>query len=536
MRQFLPWFTLLCLTAVSAFARTAPDPGKVVVIANATVPESLELAQFYLESRSIPQENLIVLHTSTEATIPREQFIREILHPVREQLLERGLVEGTLLDNITDDSGRYAFQVYETQFHYLVLCMGVPLKVASVAITPDAELSDRIPAGLQTTQASVDSELALVAASNQRWLGPVANPLFQVPSPTQLDYTEVISVCRLEGPTFEHAKSLVRDAIAAEQRSFLSGRAYIDLHSHHADGNLWLREAATHLRAYGYDVELIPPGRHWSITDRHDAPAIYLGWYQVHAAGPMLPPASIPTGAIGAHIHSYSAASLRTPSRNWAGPLVNAGFTVTFGNVYEPYLQLTLRPDLFIELLLRGYCLGDASLYAQPSVSWQNVTLGDPLYQPFQPTHEWNPIHILNSSDSTPYERIIALNRIASQNTGLACQHAVDAQTQFPSIPLAIKILETWSNHISTSTRNQLHDYLSSRPMIPSSLAPFYLNTFKSLRDTDDANIAQRFMQLMHQSRSQWEPELQESFDSISSTHDSHPKPTDSDAKTKFND
>lgn len=535
MRQCLPWFCLLCLTAVSAFARTPPDPGKVVVIANATVPESIELAHFYLKSRSIPQENLIVLHTSAEATIPREQFIRKILHPLREQLLERGLIEGTLLDNISDDSGRYAFQVFATRFQYLVLCMGVPLKIANVAIPPEAELSDRIPAALQTTQASVDSELALVAASNQRWLGPVPNPLFQIPSPTQLDYTEAISVCRLEGPTFEHAKALVRDAISAEQRSFLSGRAYIDLHSHHADGNLWLREAATHLRAYGYDVELIPPGRHWSHTDRHDAPAIYLGWYQVHAAGPMLAPAHIPTGAIGAHIHSYSAASLRTPARNWAAPLINAGFAVTFGNVYEPYLQLTLRPDLFIELLLRGYSLGDASLYAQPSFSWQNVTLGDPLYQPFQAIHQWSPIRILNRSDSTPYERITALNRIASQNNELACQHAVDAQNQFPSIPLAIKILETWPERIPASTRKELLSYLASSPKIPSSLAPFYLKTLKSMQDTADGSIAQQFMQLMQQSRSQWEPALQQSFDALSSTHDSQAKQTDSNAEAKLN-
>jgi hypothetical protein len=51
--------------------------------------------------------------------------------------------------------------------------------------------------------------------------------------------------------------------------------------------------------------------------------------------------------------------------------------------VFEPYLQLTHRPDLLLRALLRGDNFGDAVVYAQPALSWHTIAIGDPLYRPF---------------------------------------------------------------------------------------------------------------------------------------------------------
>jgi hypothetical protein len=90
-----------------------------------------------------------------------------------------------------------------------------------------------------------------------------------------------------------------------------------------------------------------------------------------------------PPGAVALHIHSFSARTLRSATEGWCGPLVARGVTATFGNVFEPFLELTLRPDLLLHALREGKTLGDAAFYAEPALSWQCIVVGDPLYRPF---------------------------------------------------------------------------------------------------------------------------------------------------------
>jgi hypothetical protein len=119
-------------------------------------------------------------------------------------------------------------------------------------------------------------------------------------------------------------------------------------------------------------------------SDRCDAPALYFGWHTPDLNGPFaLPGFRFPVGAVVLHIHSYSAHTLRSAAEGWSGPLVARGVTATAGNVFEPYLQFTHRPDLLFRALVRGDDLVDAAYYALPVLSWQGVLVGDPLYRPF---------------------------------------------------------------------------------------------------------------------------------------------------------
>jgi tetratricopeptide (TPR) repeat protein len=88
-------------------------------------------------------------------------------------------------------------------------------------------------------------------------------------------------------------------------------------------------------------------------------------------------------GAFAYHLHSYSAASLRTTNQNWVGPLLAKGATCTMGCVDEPYLGGTPEVGVFAaRWLYLGFTFGEAACAAQPALSWQTTVVGDPLYRP----------------------------------------------------------------------------------------------------------------------------------------------------------
>jgi hypothetical protein len=152
----------------------------------------------------------------------------------------------------------------------------------------------------------------------------------------------------------------------------------------HAAGDRWLEALAIQLESLGWAPAVDRDPATLSATARCDAPVLYFGWYASNLNGPFaLPGFRFPPGAIALHIHSYSAGTLRSTTAGWAGPLVARGVTATVGNVFEPYLEQTHRPDLFFRALARGAMLVDAAYFSLPEFSWQAMLIGDPLYRPF---------------------------------------------------------------------------------------------------------------------------------------------------------
>jgi len=112
--------------------------------------------------------------------------------------------------------------------------------------------------------------------------------------------------------------------------------------------------------------------------------ALYYGWYAGNIAGPFNQPGfKFVPGAVAAHIHSYSAATLRDENSGWAGPLVSRGAAATVGNVYEPYLELTAHLDVLNDRLLHGFTFAESVFMSSRVLSWMGVALGDPLYRPY---------------------------------------------------------------------------------------------------------------------------------------------------------
>lgn len=356
----------------------------------------MRVARDYLRQRNIPQQNLIAIPMATSESVDRSEFISTILNPFIEHLIETSLIEA--FDAGFDPIGRKRITILKNPFRYLVLCYEVPVHIREMENCPDEPdwiraafqgKSETIPqfetGPLAKNEASVDAELALILKRDQPLRGFVPNPFFKNTSPTGI--TDILKVSRLDGPSARSAINLVASALRAEEFG-LAGRAYVDEDGRegaYKKGNQWLANCASLFEKAGFDLTH-DTNRHTLSTDsRFDAPALYAGWYARHLDGPAtIEGFRFPDGAVAAHLHSFSASPLRSASKGWVGPLVHRGVAATFGNVAEPYLDFTHQFDAFFAALLNGWNIADAAYFAQPTLSWQNIVVGDPLYQPFK--------------------------------------------------------------------------------------------------------------------------------------------------------
>lgn len=362
----------------------------VAVIYNGGNAESKELAEYYARKRGIPKENLVPLKCSDAETISRQDFKRTIEEPLRAAFTERQWWK-------LGSEPNYGTIPLQTSIRVLAVMRGVPLRVSEDPVygEPDPKTQRRPvipPQPGRANAASVDSELALLGLINRQDTGPLPNPYFGRNEPfyTLPQLTPMFLVGRLDGPNLATAKRLVDDALAVEAAGGLYGKAYLDLALKNEEGykigEEWILSAARSLELQGVptfvDSQAATLPTNFPMTDA----AIYLGWYTDKANGPFLNPAfRFRPGAVACHIHSFSATSLRTSTEYWCGPLLAKGAAVVPGNVWEPYLQLTVHLDKFIDGLLAGKNVGEAAWSSTQVLSWMSVVVGDPLYRPFPP-------------------------------------------------------------------------------------------------------------------------------------------------------
>jgi len=355
----------------------------VVVIFNRLAAGSEEIARHYAAARQIPAANVLGFAMEDSETISWSQFVSEIWQPVQDRLIQRGWIDAYSAPG-NDAVGRKVYRIAGHHIRAMVLCRGVPLRVANdPKLIIEDPFFNRHPE-LRTNAGSVDSELSLLAAGSGYPInGLVPNRLFDKSQPTPQDLLQVVKISRLDGPTVAQANALVDQALYVE-RWGLMGRAYVDMGGRYPDGDHWLQAVADIVENQGFSTDVdrdpntLPP---WV---RFDAPVIYFGWYTGDVNGPfVLPGFHFPPGAIAFHLHSFSAQTLRSDSSNWCGPLLARGAAATVGNVWEPYLQFTHRPDLLMKALVHGAAWVDAVYVSLPSLSWAAVAVGDPLYRPF---------------------------------------------------------------------------------------------------------------------------------------------------------
>jgi uncharacterized protein (TIGR03790 family) len=375
---------ILWLGLSASWAGAADDlAGRVIILANSRQSESVRLAEFYADARGIPRGNIIGLPMAGEETLTWRQFIDQIYQPLQDELYARGRLEGTS-SSLVDSIGRKRYSFTSHDLSYLVVCRGVPLRIMNDPTQTDQKPQSGPKSPFATNEGAVDAELSLLAKSGYETASFVPNPLFNSRRPATFDAQMIVKVSRLDGPSWKSARQLVTSALTAEKQGLI-GRYYVDLKGPHKDGDTWLAEAGKVIERLGYDGVVDEKRATFGDDARFDAPAFYFGWYASHANGPFKQPDfQFPPGAIALHIHSYSATTLRSETSGWTGPLIARGVTATVGNVFEPYLQLTHRPDVLMKALAEGKTLGDAFYHALPALSWKCIAIGDPLYRPFK--------------------------------------------------------------------------------------------------------------------------------------------------------
>ena len=276
-----------------------------------------------------------------------------------------------------------------------MLCYGVPLRIDKDPNFKEVGL-EKLRPELRRDEAAVDSELALLPLieENLPLAGPMHNPLYATTNAALLYPTNgLLLVTRLDGPSPDIARGLVDKALQAEADG-LWGRAYFDLRNitdpAYKLGDDWIRGAAEICRRLGFETVVDENPGTFPAGFPMSQIAMYMGWYDGNVSGPFTQPTvEFMPGAFAYHLHSYSAATLRSTTQHWVGPLLAKGATITMGCVAEPYLSGT--PDLAVftaRLIFSGFTFGEAAYAAQSVLSWQTTVVGDPLYRPFGKTPE----------------------------------------------------------------------------------------------------------------------------------------------------
>lgn len=354
---------------------------RAIVIYNTESPESKSVASHYIKARKIPSENLIGLKLSLEESITVKQFQEEFKAPLREEIAKKNLWK-------KDTSGN----VISAKFDVIVTTFGVPYKISATPIPAgtDAEgnpTPEKNPTHMETDASSVDSELTLLHMSQYPQERALDNPFFKKEyKPLKKGQLSTFLVGRIDAPSPQDCIRMIDDAIQTEKRG-LKGMCYIDKaikEGGYAMGDQWLDSIIKDNKTKAI-MTVVEETKDVFVTNypMTDA-ALYYGWYSHHFSGPFANPSfMLPKGSVAIHIHSFSASNLRNPRKQWCGPILARGAAVTLGNVYEPLLHLTTHLDHFHNQLLSGKTLIESAWTATPSISWQNVVLGDPFYRPF---------------------------------------------------------------------------------------------------------------------------------------------------------
>ncbi len=344
------------------------EPTEVAVVYNAQSELSKAAAMRYCQVRRIPRDQLLPLHGVARGNISREDFDTSIVKSLLVEGHKRGLMWPAGPRN-----GRKLMRA-------MVLMPDIPLKVKETMIN-----GKPAGTGLRRTEAAVDAELMLLGAEFPT-TGMGNNPFYKKEFPKKDTKPSVMMVCRIDGPDEACIYRMINDPVKVEKKG-LWGWVVTDNGGPYKAGDALITEVARLANLHCQPL--------FNETSRSTLPdgfplmqqvIAYFGWYTRSANGPFHPNApadfKLAKGAVACHLHSFSATDIYN-GVSWVSALLKRGACVTAGNVAEPYLNACLNYGVFYEQLLAGNQVAEAALVASPTVSWQCIVLGDPLYRPF---------------------------------------------------------------------------------------------------------------------------------------------------------
>jgi uncharacterized protein (TIGR03790 family) len=379
--------TLAAIVAAAALAAlgapavaSAQSAENVAVVINDASPASQQIGEYYVKKRGIPPENIIHIKAPTDDEVRQVVFTATIQAPIA-----LALTRADLQDRIL----------------YIVLTKGIPLRIAG---TP-------APNG---TVASVDSELTLLyrrmTGVLTRFPGPLPNPYYlnkaaiAKAGPFTHSEFDIYLVTRLDGFSVEDVEHLIDRSMAPATH----GRVVLDEKAtlFNRTGEDWLEEAAKRLSDMGFEQQVLLDKDAAPVRNVKDA----IGYYSWASNDPANRVRNFGVefvpGALAATFVSSDARTFQEPPSEWkptsdwndkkswfagspqtlSGDLIREGVTGVAGQVAEPLLGATVRPQILFPAYFAGRNLAESYYLAIPYLSWQTVVIGDPLCRPFPAT------------------------------------------------------------------------------------------------------------------------------------------------------
>src|SRR5215471_19494602 len=148
---------LLFSTLLPLLARAGGS--EVVVVYNKDMPESKSVAEYYAKLRQVPDGQVYGFSLTTNEVMSRQEFRDTLQKPLATWLEKKGLWHSAWVTEAStnDESRKMEYRVVTSKIRYLVLCYGVPLKIA-----PDPNLKEDVPKDIKPellrNEAAVDSE------------------------------------------------------------------------------------------------------------------------------------------------------------------------------------------------------------------------------------------------------------------------------------------------------------------------------------------------------------------------------------------
>ena len=393
--------------------RAADLRDHLLVVFNKDQAASAELAQFYAKARGIPDDHVLGISTPVSETITRAEFNNTLRGPVSRYLEEHQWLVRQPRNLRINGANFPTRQALGNQIWSIVLMRGIPLRIEN---DPTLAAPESVNEPLRPNAAAVDSELSLLTLESYPLAGPIPNPYYHASRVREFDQflaDSIIMVTRLDGPTPEDVRRMIRDSIETEKME-LSGRAYFDARGFrdpanpYTTGDEWIRQARVACRAAGFNAALDDAAPVYDDKQPWEDVALYAGWYENHVQGPFTTPGfRFAPGAVAYHIHSFSAESIRSGDRFWVGPFIRLGAAATMGNVYEPFLKMTPNVGVFFQALLEGMTFAEAAYQSQVCLSWMTTFVGDPLYRPF-PRPFLENLRIAESRQDRPSDWVLA--------------------------------------------------------------------------------------------------------------------------------
>ncbi|MDP6958096.1 MAG: TIGR03790 family protein, partial [Planctomycetota bacterium] len=331
---------------------------EVVILTNEAVPESIELGKYYASRRKIPAKQILSVKTGTKEGISWPDYRSQIEEPLRRFLKSRPEVK------------------------YIVPIYGIPVKIREENKENDQKTGESLSRYVKSRDyCCLDREIELLHKEHELE-GWVRSETFRLNRSLTKD-DGVYLVCRLDGPSPESVRAMIDNAIYGETYG-IEGISFLDTRGLTEGAHSGIdREMKKIVSVYErYEIpfthddqaEVVPLGK-------KPNQAHYWGWYTTHVKAEK--GFRFNRGAVGAHMHSYSAGRLRNRDKNWTGPLIHHGITATCGTVYEPLASGFPFGTIFLDRFFQGYNFGEAMQMANMFTSWMAVFVGDPLYAPY---------------------------------------------------------------------------------------------------------------------------------------------------------